>query len=259
MPKTIESPIKPTKQLSAPPRAAFGDINTNILKEASAYVDTVKGAMRSDTATADDLCEAERYLFEVSAAYSLQTDDSVLRSMIDSTVVEKIKPELEALKQDLVKNIEGRFNELQAWLFNDRMQKKNDVGYAKYLQNTKTYGNLPVYPLMKEKAGLMNSALLVSLKFNTTLLSPLKAEPLVGETYGAAPKTWNEVFTLSHNQVRDMCHWYNDDLGISDDLNQTSRQFAIAAWLAGRTFYSDPEPEVNAAAATVRRSLPDGS
>jgi hypothetical protein len=218
--------------------------------------------MRSDTATADDLCEAERYLFEVSAAYSLQTDDSVLRSMIDSTVVEKIKPELEALKQDLggrMKNIEGRFNELQAWLFNDRMQKKNDVGYSKYLQNTKTYGNLPVYPLMKEKAGLMNSALLVSLNFNTTLLSPLKAEPLVGETYGAAPKTWNEVFTLSHNQVRDMCHWYNDDLGILDDLNQTSRQFAIAAWLAGRTFYSDPEPEVNAAAATVRRSLPDGS
>jgi hypothetical protein len=89
----------------APPRVAFGNITPDILNRASRYVDVVKFMKADNQAEVSDVCEAERYHFETTAAYCLQNGTGLQRSMLNSlrdneftTAVQSINEQLKGLK-----------------------------------------------------------------------------------------------------------------------------------------------------------------
>ena len=215
--------------------------------------------MRVEVAIAEDLCEAYRYQWEVTAGYCLSKGSGILQAMTDSFVEKTMRPLIHTFQTEIVvqiqdlkdkqnelltclgkeikdlrgefnkqnqlvtclageiKELRGEFNELRAVIHNDRMRKKNDDGYAKYLQSSKDFGNLRVFPLVKENPGQMNVAPLSSA--SVIVPAPLKEAPLIGKTYEAAPATWHNVFSMSHQQVLAMCLWYNEDFGILPTQN----------------------------------------
>jgi hypothetical protein len=107
----------------APPRVAFENINPSIMNRASRYVDVVKVMEKDGQAEVTDVCEAERYHFETTAAYCLQNGTGLQRSMINSmrdsefmSAVRKITEQLQDLQnqnkdlktqnEDLKKHVE---------------------------------------------------------------------------------------------------------------------------------------------------------
>ena len=235
-------------------------------------------------AIAEDLCEAYRYQWEVTAGYCLSKGSGILQAMTDSFVEKTMRPLIHTFQTEIVvqiqdlkdkqnelltclgkeikdlrgefnkqnqlvtclageiKELRGEFNELRAVIHNDRMRKKNDDGYAKYLQSSKDFGNLRVFPLVKENPGQMNVAPLSSA--SVIVPAPLKEAPLIGKTYEARVQYVTSASARHVPMVqRGFRHLTYPKL--------KDRQFAIAAWLSGRTFSASSDQAVSDVAAAA--------
>ena len=257
-----------SKEIFVPGRIAMSEIDSNRLNQAASYVGVVQSMVRSGKAQESDVCEAERYYFEATAAYSLKSSSGLQQSMTKALKVddlmaaikemgevlgqvkkqnEEVKKQNEEIKnqneevkdqiEDLNKQTQENTKEIAkigSQLRNDRIRKCNNEGYSLYQKRTESYGDLSILPLTKECVGQMDVKHLRLENDDMPVLELLHEAPLVGKTYEATPATWSDLFSMSHWDILKMCQWYNEDMGIVQGHSQEQRRRAVAAWFTGR-------------------------
>ena len=85
-----------------PSRIALADIIPNRICQANAYVSFVEAMGKVGNASEEDLCEAERYRFEATAAYCLQNDSALQTSAMDKVHQSLLEPLSEVIRSVLV-------------------------------------------------------------------------------------------------------------------------------------------------------------
>ena len=255
-PRSSQTLSRAISKESKPPRIVLGNIDSNKLNQASAYVQVVQAMRQAGQAEEDDVCDAERYQFETIAAYCLQAQHGsaestlisvvnakvlhpILKCVEDSTnkLMEQNKNMLQEESQKIMKHNEKKIEELgyqiNVQLRNDRMRKKNEAGYSLFLENPVVDDDSHIFPIRKEIPGQMVVRHIKSVADNASTPVLLDNDAPTGESFESMPSTWTEVLNMTHNDILKMCQWYNDGMGIVESHNLVQRQLAVAAWLTG--------------------------